>query len=645
MAKRTKRKPATPAPARPELRATPASDWSALREPAPPPPIELFARLPVGENGERWDFDLAPWVRAVFDWWCDPAVEWIYLIQGSQTSKTTTMMGLLLWAARYDPDPAMWVGAIEEEADKFATQRLKPFIEQAMPEARGRRKRDWRRTDIRLFGRMLVHVAWATSGKRLRSWPCRYVFGDEVGIWPAAIAEVGEPVTYVKKRTRRYKRRKGIFATTPSSEDHPSWQDVTGGPIARWYVPCPQCGTFQYLDFERIRFGHCRMGSSQGSPPVAAVPQDWNYDRVVAETYYECEHETCRAHLTDADKAAMIRAGRVQYVDPESEAACGPPGRSTRALQVPATYSLFTPWGLLARQFLEAKHRGGDVLRVFITDELAQPYRTQFLAPAEAAIRACVDADRGPLQVPADAIALTAGFDVMAFGIHYVVRAWGVELRSWLVDYGSLPLGDQVGLEVIDAVLYNDYGGVPIRRAFVDSGWRTTDVYAYCRRTGGIAMPCKGAAVPQARPVMTTKLEADFGGAALLLFRVDTGHFKGWIHQRILVPAEHAGAWRLHGKTDEEYMRQILSEGERPAKRAGERGQWVQKKGVPNHYLDAEVYAAAAAWERGLQRFVRRPAAAPVTPQQAIERAEAKLARRAAVQRAIEHRKPMRRRY
>jgi phage terminase large subunit GpA-like protein len=199
-----------------------------LQEPTLPDPFELFCDLPVGEGGDRFDLGQAPWVKAAWEWWRDPAVEWIYLIQGSQTSKTTTMMGLLLYAARFDPDPAMWISALEEEADKFVVQRLKPFIEMADSAARSDRKVDWRKTDIRLYGDMLVHISWATSGRKLRSWPCRYIFGDEVGVWPESLRDIGDPLDYVKKRTRRYRDRKGIFATAPSSEHHPAWSPLNG---------------------------------------------------------------------------------------------------------------------------------------------------------------------------------------------------------------------------------------------------------------------------------------------------------------------------------------------------------------------------------------------------------------------------------
>ena len=237
-------------------------NWTAhLSDDPPPDPLGVLDDLPIDEDDNRFDLAQSPWVAGPLEWWRDDAVEWIYLIQGSQTSKTTLMQFLLLYAGKHDPGPAMWVGAVEGEVDKFVVQRLKPFLETADPTVRTEHKTDWRTQEIRLFGRMLVHFAWATSGIKLRSWPCRYVFGDEVSLWPTSVANVGDPLEYVKKRTRRFKHnKKGVFGTTPTSDLHPSWIAARLANFARWFVPCPECDHYQFLDFHRVRFDHCKHG-------------------------------------------------------------------------------------------------------------------------------------------------------------------------------------------------------------------------------------------------------------------------------------------------------------------------------------------------------------------------------------------------
>jgi phage terminase large subunit GpA-like protein len=522
----------------------------------------------------------------VLDWFTDRDTEWIYLIQGSQTSKTTTMLGLLLYAARYDPSPAMWIAAVEEEADKFVVQRLKPFLEAADPDTRTSRKRDWRKADMRIYGKMLTHFAWATSGRKIRSWPCRYLFGDEIGIWPDRLADIGDPIAYSMKRTRRYRNRKGIFASTPSTDIHPSWMHASRSNFGRWYVPCPRCEWYQFLDFHRIRFDHCRRGDG------------WDLAAIAADTFYECEQ--CKGRVENREKAAMIAAGRVEWTDPETrQVRSYEPANSAKTLQIPSTYSLFTPWGHLAALFLKHKHSGS--LRMFVNDELAEPFRERGAdAPSLEQIRSCVDSDREPGAVPEETLAITAGVDVQRDRLYYVVRAWLPEGRSTLIRYGMLPRDPDGGMSALDPVLRTDYDGRPVDHAFIDSGFDPEAVYSYCRASESVS-PSKGASGHLAELVKGSPIDRNQGRAVrggLVLYVVNSAHFKGQIHGRLHVRRGDPREWRLHAETDDNYLRQILSESLVETTRGGRTiREWkVIDKAAGNHYLDAEVLAAACAW-------------------------------------------------
>jgi phage terminase large subunit GpA-like protein len=82
------------------------------------------------------------------------------------------------------------------------------------------------------------------------------------------------------------------------------------------------------------------------------------------------------------------------------------------------------------------------------------------------------------------------------------------------------------------------------------------------------------------------------------LYLVNTSHFKRLIHDRLAVRRGDPREWRLHAETDANYCRQILSESLVTTSRGGRLVQeWqVTDKTAGNHYLDAEVLAAAAAW-------------------------------------------------
>lgn len=581
-------------------------------EEGPPTPERLFAQLPVGPEGECFDFAQAPWVRAVLDWWLDPEVERILLLQASQTSKTTTMMGLLLYSAKFDPGPALWVGALEEEVGDFVVDRLKPFLEQADPDVRTGRKSDWRKTAMRLHGRMLTSFAWATSGPRLRAKPCRYVFGDECGVWPVSIPGIGDPMDYCWKRTRRWtgKGRKAMYATTPGSEFHPSWKFARQSAFARWHVPCPDCGHYQYLGFRKgITFTDCRTQDGR-----------WDLERVEREACFECA--ACRARIPDKHKAGMILAGKLVYVDPADDYAelqGPPPGVPARTLQVPATYSLFTTWGQLARTFLEATQKGADSIRVFVTDELAEPYEEAGERPDLDAVRACIDEDRNPGALPHDqpVIGITCGVDVQEKRLYWVVRAFGYEDRSWMVAYGWIPREGDKSLDLLEPIIFIEYGGLPVNLALIDSGYDKDAVYNFCRGTNRRAVPSKGRAEladlvrlspqdrrPDGRP-------DDHG---LLLALVNVTHWKTVLHERIAVRQGEPREWRLHCDTADDYLVHMISEYRRPRPGRGPlQYDWVHDRRYPNHFFDCEVMALAAAKLMGWN-FVQRPQEASERP-------------------------------
>ena len=575
-----------------------AALWNDILTPVAPSPDAFFDDLPIDEDGTRFDFQQAPWVREVLNWWTDPRVQWIHLIQGSQTSKTTTMQGLMLYAARHDPGPALYVGPIEEEVDKYVTQRLKPFLETADSDTKTGRKSDWRKSDMRIFGRMLVHFAWASSGKKLRSWPARYLFGDEIGVWPESLPRIGEPLAACKKRTRRFRNRKGLFATTPTYETHPSWRTACAADAFHWYVPCPRCGEFQYLSFDRLHFEGARRG------------EKWEYSKLADCTYYECA--SCRAHLVDADKPEMIRSGRMQCIDLEHRTPTEPTGQPSRTLQIPSTYSLFTSWSALAQMFLVAKAAGADALRLFTNDEQAEPWREKPAdAPTIDRMTQLIDEDRPPGVIPYGTLALTAGVDIQADRLYYVVRAWGPAGRSWLIAHGVLPRDPDGGLTALDELVDNGIGGRTIDMMFIDSGYQPDHVYAYCRVSGrSNVAPSKGLSGTRSDLVKSARVSKDDPTDPLKLYLVNTHHFKKTIHERLRVSRGDPREWRIHAEADDNYRAQIVAEVCVPTVHRGAiEHRWkIIDQAAGNHYLDCECYAMAAAfYPVGIQRMEAGP--------------------------------------
>lgn len=136
----------------------------------------------------------------------------------------------------------------------------------------------------------------------------------------------------------------------------------------------------------------------------------------------------------------------------------------------------------------------------------------------------------------------------------------------------------------------------------VDSGDQTDMVYDFCADTMDYTLPCKGS---------SKRLETDYKysvinkagskAAGINLVIVDTGKYKDRIASRMR-RNNGTGSWMVFQGIDEEYANQVTAEhkiNERQANGAVTQ-KWVPKTThTDNHYLDAEVYAMAAADIRG----------------------------------------------
>jgi phage terminase large subunit GpA-like protein len=243
-----------------------------------------------------------------------------------------------------------------------------------------------------------------------------------------------------------------------------------------------------------------------------------------------------------------------------------------------------------------------------------------------------------------------------------VVRAWGADLSSHLVEYGFLS-----SFADVEAIVYttswpiaDSENSLPIWRAAMDTGGgatadevlsRTDEIYDFLtdmrikygdRGVYGV----KGSSRPQFQNVGAEK-EIDrhkpradgrrrYRGL-LTLRQVDTFELKKRLHWRLSrldertdsegnrLPAD-SHRFYLHADTGMDYARQLSAEELRKDRRG--KYYWKQIR-RDNHYLDCEVYAAACAdvsWQPNLKTMAainprrrpaltqpRGPATAPIT--------------------------------
>lgn len=394
--------------------------------------------FPLGgdDRFSKFDIELAPWFRLLAKWIEDDSVEWIYLIQGSQTAKTTFLMAALLYFSQYasGPCPMFWASATEGEAKIFITDRLRPFLQTSVSENTELRRKDWKQTAFRVFN-SFVKVGYASAIATMRSYPARILLGDEIGIWKIS-------VEYFLKRARTFKgSRKGIFGSTPPFDrESPSWKNVKAANFFQIHVPCEHCGKEQYLSFNRIRWYEQTADERKEGTP-------WDMAKVRATARYHCEY--CDQVWDENKKIKQIGRGKLVCVDPDTYEPTAIRDITAFAVQIPSTYSPFTRWGELAVNFLEAKAAGKQALDIFVTDELAEcPKQEDEETTKPTMFSKYVDPQR-KRGFAAGYDLYTLGVDVQGSGAlytHLLGFRGGEKMTVHVLDYQVIPWKDSVGV-------------------------------------------------------------------------------------------------------------------------------------------------------------------------------------------------------
>ena len=553
----------------------------------------------------RYRTDRAPYMRAIMDA-LSPAhpARRIVFMKAAQVGATEAGNNWIGYVIHHAPGPMLAVQPTVELAKRFSRQRIDPLVEEC-PSLRERvrpaRSRDAGNTVLsKEFPAGLLVLTGANSAVGLRSMPARYLFLDEVDAYPPSADEEGDPVALAEARTRTFSwRAKAFLTSTPMIHGFSRIErEYEASDRRRFFVPCPHCGVLQWLRFERLRW-------EKGKPETA---------------HYECE--ACDAAIEEHHKTAMLQAGDWQ---PTSEAS----DPRTIGFHLSALYSPvgWFSWADIARMW-EAAQATDEAKRSFKNGVLGETWIETGEAPDWQRL---YDRREGWQigTVPAHALFLTAGADVQKDRIEVSVWAWGRGLESWLIEHLVIEGGperaeswDQLS-ELLDRTWPHAHGAqLGLAKLAIDTGYESPAVYAWARRAGQAQVaPIKGVeGFNRAAPVVgPTHVDLTEGGKKLRrgarLWTIAVATFKSETYRylRLSAPTDEeiaagakcpAGYVHLPNGTEAEWMKQLVGEQlvTVKTKRGFSRLEW-QKLRERNEALDCRVYARAAAWIAGADRW------------------------------------------
>ncbi len=546
-----------------------------------------------------------PYMREIMDRLSpsDPTQRIVFM-KAAQVGATEAGNNWIGFAIHQAPGPMLAVQPTVELAKRNSRQRIDPLIDES-PDLRERvkpaRSRDAGNTMLsKEFAGGILIMTGANSAVGLRSTPARYIFLDEVDAYPASADEEGDPVTLAEARSLTFAHRRKVFlVSTPTIRGLSRIErEYEASDQRRYFVPCPHCGHAQWLKFDRLHW-------QKGRPETAE---------------YHCEG--CDAAIAEHHKTAMLEGG-------EWRATATAADPTTVGYHLSALYSPvgWLSWSRIARGW-EAAQGSEEAIKAFRNTILGETWVESGEAPDWQRLY-----DRRERwtsgTVPAGGMFLTAGADVQKDRIEVDVWAWGRGLESWLVDHVVIEGGPDRHdawselTALLDRSWPHERGAhLRIARLAIDTGYEAPAVYSWSRAQGFAQVsPVKGVeGFNRSSPVSgPTFVDATEGGkrlrrgarlwtVAVSTFKAETYRFlrleRPTTEERAEGTTFPPGTIHLPTWVDSEWLKQVVAEQlvTVRTKRGFAKLEW-QKLRERNEALDCRVYARAAAWIAGADRW------------------------------------------
>lgn len=564
------------------------------------------------------------------------------MVVSAQSGKTESILDILGERLDTSPVPTLFIGPSKQ----MLTEQLEPRIDDLLTSTslRSLMAPDHLQKKTRkVVNGVPLRLAHGGSSTALKSDPAGLVLTDEADELMSNVRGAGSPIVLGDARGDSYADFVHAITSTPSEgvaevEKDPEtglefwadsdpqeiqstiWRLWLTGTRYHWAWPCPECEEYFIPRFACLGWEKPKDAGGRKLPsnPVLAKKTAYvacpNCGSLLHDTdLVEGSNETVKEWMNN--RGVYVAPG--QSIDKDGTVHGLPPESWTLSYWVSGLCSPFVTWGERAARYVEAERSGSaDDIKAAKNQGFGELY-----APASGDLPewAAISDLKLPylrMELPDGVLFITVGVDVQKDRLVYVVRGWGYRQESWLLDNGEIwgeTEYEGVWFDLAD-YLEQKFGGMHIKRVFVDSGFRPGKpdtvpvhmVYEFCRRYSRVAYATKGKD-QRKTPLSTSKIDVTTRGGkskyGLDLVHLDSDFFKSWVHQRVSWPVDEPGAWHLHQEVDEDYCRQIVSEVR--VKKPNGKVTWVPRT-KRNHYLDAEALAYAAAYMLGVQRLVSR---------------------------------------
>lgn len=519
------------------------------------------------------------YMREPIDDASDPTCRRSYLMTSTQVGKTTIQMARMAYRFVCKAGPQMFVAPRDLDLGYMLKRRLHPIMQatDALRRLLTKSPRDYKKSEIALRNGALLYTGTGRSAASVKSKPVPDIELDEVDAYPLVVSkdEGASAIMLAEERTNEWLGRELIgLCSTPTTEGGAINQAMLASDWRRYWVPCPSCGWWQMLRFDQLKI------------PKAGEP------------HYECEG--CAHHITDREKREAVDLGkwvqRAATIDQATGEVSGAYHSAIRGRHLPCFYAPRMTWQKIADKWRLTQEDPTNRLQHWTNSWLAEPFKDRAQTIHGSDVKTVSGGYRRNV-IPEGCYVLTSGADTQQAGFHYVVRGWGFDGKSWLIDEGyvsawNLLLQQTIWRRWEGCTLDGLKTKLRVSKMLMDSrGGREAEVHGAARQYGFSA--CKGLesmTIPYRESVLRKSRIPGLQGQPVVW--VHTNYYK-----RTVFAEMARGQWRVFDDIPEEYVSSIASE-ELVRVRAGTgfKERYEKKHaGIRNDKLDCEVYARCAA--------------------------------------------------
>lgn len=427
---------------------------------------EVERSLFIPESNEFWSLYRTPFFASVFQWMENAETEEICIVIPSQIGKSELLKALAMeYAKRYSSSLVLYYCPTDNDATTFVNKKLMPSVEES-PDyfnlvKKGKHGNVERtaltKNCVRFANGSEILVLGTNSNSALVSKTSPCVIMDEYsGMKNGARGDVYE---LAKNRTAAYsyRNRKVIAASTPGEADQNIDKLYKAFKRYTWEVPCPHCGTFQYLDFNNLKWDR---PENHSDAIISSM-----LDSGTIPVYYECPH--CQGHITEKEKYVIMNRGRLVVNGNEHLS------ELKVALHLNGLYSS-EKWSKLASLF-ELTRDDIEAKKVFTNQRLAAPWeeneKTKTLRISSIAT---LPIERG--TAPENTYKIVAGMDVQHNRFYTSIMAYTMDNKVHLIDWTEMPFNfdnptdpDSYPFHLLDRT----YNGHEVDMIMLDTGDNT----------------------------------------------------------------------------------------------------------------------------------------------------------------------------